>query len=63
MPKAGYKSITINGRIYDDMYRQYTKHANHLMNEGVFSGSGFITRMFYLGLKEWEKSVSEARKK
>jgi len=43
MPKAGFKSITVNERIYDKFYQIFFDQKEKLAMKGVNSFSGYVT--------------------
>ncbi len=43
MPKAGFKSITVNDKIYDKFYQIFFDQKEKLAMKGVNSFSGYVT--------------------
>lgn len=43
MPKAGFKSITVNERVYDKFYQVFFDQRDELVMKGVNSFSGYVT--------------------
>ncbi len=43
MPKSGFKSITVNERVYDKFYQIFFDSKEKLSLKGVNSFSGYVT--------------------
>ena len=45
MPKPGFKTITVAEAVYDKYYAKYEKEADKYKEKGIFSFSGYITKV------------------
>ncbi len=43
MPKAGFKSITVNEKVYDKFYQIFFDQKEKLAMKGVSSFAGYVT--------------------
>lgn len=60
MPKPGFKSITINERIYNKFLESYEKSKNNLELKGITSFSGYLTSLMEESLRKYEISLNHA---
>lgn len=52
MPKAGFKSITVSGAVYDAFYKVYENSKDDLTMNGVNSFAGYVTSMLQDMMRE-----------
>lgn len=53
MPRDGFKSVTMNGDMYDLFYKKWLKAKHDLQPRGINSFSGFITATLRGRLEDW----------